>query len=67
MKQKNSRKENENNFDTWVKIHKPHYASMKFCGFGSNENIKYYTKNIVVVHSKKFDHLVPTPKLTIHY
>jgi hypothetical protein len=62
MKQKNERY-----FDSWINIHKPHCVFMKFCGFGSNGNIQYYTKIIVLVHSKKIDHLIPTPKLTIHY
>jgi hypothetical protein len=36
---KNSMKENENNFETWINIHKSHHVFMKFHGFGSSENI----------------------------
>ncbi len=40
MKQNNSKKEkNEDNFDIWVDIHRPHHVFMKFCEFGSNENM----------------------------
>jgi hypothetical protein len=54
MKQNNSRKENENNFDTWVNIHKPHFAFMKFCGFGSNENITILYRNYSCVTFKRY-------------
>jgi hypothetical protein len=42
MKQNNSRKkQNEDNFDIqmWVDTHRPHHVFMKFCEFGSNENM----------------------------
>jgi hypothetical protein len=45
MKQNNLREENENNFETWINIHKSHHAFMKFCAFGSSENIIILHKN----------------------
>jgi hypothetical protein len=58
VKQNNSKKEkNEYNFDTWINIHRPHHAFIKFLSFDQMKTWQYYTKIIIVVHGCRLDFL----------
>jgi len=50
-KKKSIKEENEDDFHTWMSIHRPHDTFMKFCGLKLNE-INGHTKVIIVIHLK---------------